>query len=1700
MFVKIPMFPVFTPMNPPAKLPSACSFPRLLPAVTAALAAAGLIGTAQAQIQVAGTLLVNIDATSTSLGSLPNIPNAGSLGGFFEARSAGETPVVAIANGNGTRGVRFDGNDYLVHVASLGGALVPADATLVGVNPTCTIEAWVLNPSIAGEETVVSWGRRGGPNGSNKSLNYGFDDRWGAIGHWGTQDIGWDSCCDSGSNPPGVPASGVWHHLVWTFDGTTTRVYADGVLKNSESLGLNTTAGTPVTIGAQWEADGVTVTGGLRATMLIARVRVHSEALSGTQVLGNYNFERGGFSNGGAPLPFGPSHRWSFNNGAGAAANGTVVNDSIGTAHGTVRGAGATFTGAKVTLPGGSSATQAYVDLPNGLLSVNSADNGGSGGVTIEGWARVTGAPNWGRLFDFGSSDIDPSAALLGGEVPGPGGVGGTSGEGMDYIFMSATEGTNPNRRTGAIRNIDPPTGSDLGIAWDTGTFARDFHYAMTWDEAAGLMRFYENGSEVTTLGVNPATDRMSRINDVNVWLGRSNWTGDANMQGEHDEFRIYPRVVPPEQIKASYDAGPNNLATADPVSIGTQPQNQIVTEFGNASFSIVALGYPPLGYQWYRVPATAIPGANASSYQLSSIPLSEHGAQFFCVASNFIPGTGSFFATSQVATLTVNADLVPPALLSAAAAGGSNIVVTFSETINAADAANAMNFSVSAAGTNVAVLEAAAAGPNRARLTLGAPLGCAYYVVTVSGVRDVATAQNVILPGSQAGFLSLAGPTLLHRYTFNNDPAANAIGAFVPDVAGTAHAEVKGTTSGASFTGTRVTLGGGASATAPYVDLPNGLLSVNSTNNGGSGKLTFEGWVKVTGVQSWARILDIGSTVGGEVNAPGGGGQGLDYLFYSAMNGSDRNVRRIDFTNLDPTDEGAVGQDYVVSNFGQDIHFVITWDEATGEIKVYEGGALKASVTTDDPMSDINDVNVWLGRSNWTVDSNMQGEFDEFRIYNRVLAQNEITQNTGVGPDAATGAPQSITVNVASTNMSFPGPSQQATAVVGFAGGLNLDLTASGCIQFESSDPTVLTVSPAGVLSVVTGGVATVTARFNGLVGSRVISVIEDTNGPTLVSARVNSPTAIEIGFSEVVDVATATDNVNYTVYGPDGVVPVNTIQLHPSQDRVTLNLLGRLPCGRVTVEVNLVADTAPRMNEIAPNSRISTYYLVVNGLSHRYSFNEFPTPALPGSIVPDLAGDADGDVKGGNGTFLGSRVRLGGGASSSAAYVDLPNGLLSVNSTNRGGPGGVTLEAWVKVTGAQIWSRIFDIGSSEFGPEVPGPGGGGAGLDYLMVSATIGTDTANRRTELRNEDPPGGGIHTVDHAASGLNVDTHVALTWDEATGVIRTYQNGAQVSSMTVNDAISDINDVNVWLGRSNWTGDSNMQGEFDEFRVHRRVMPAAEVAFSYSLGADANVGTLNSVTVSGPSTIEATRSAQLTVLGIFSNVPGLDLSGTLCVRYTSSNPSVLTVSPTGVAQGVRCGSAVVTAWIAGAPEIVGTLAISVSNCPPVVGPDGGATAQNQAVTLPFAKLLRNDTDPEGAPVSFHSASGTSTNGGLVVAGPNSVTYTPQPGFTGVDRFQYTVTDGVTTGFGFVEILVVDGNLPSQNQVSLTSNDNGGYVVRFAGIPGRTYRVERATALAGPWSVVATLVAPLHGIIQYEDASPPQPNAFYRTSVLP
>lgn len=511
-------------------------------------------------IEIAGDLFVNVDASTFTTGdSVWANP-----GTYTDFETVGNPIGGFVAT---TPAVLFDGaNDAFV-----GQDLAPAG--LVGFDPTRTIEAWVYNPSIASEETIVSWGRRGGPDGTNMAFNYGNHGNYGAVGHWGgcCPDVGWidngpDDADEPGDFTTGAPEANLWHHLVYTFDEEYTRVYSDGVLWNQEDMtqwgGLDTHPDTPIAIASQWEADAVTLTPALKGSMAIGRLRIHDGVLSDAQIRMNYEEEQAHFVNPGdgpdppepTPISVGPIHRYSFNNGAGDASGATIV-DSVGAANGIVMGDpnDSSFDGSQLSLSGGGSDVAPYVDLPNGLIS-------GLTDLSVESWVTIEGVNNWSRIWDFGSSAPGGDE----GEIDDLGDTNGGDTAGLDYFFLSASRGENGIQHRVEIRNEDPAGGGVTTIDFDDDReLPKDALYTVVYDSDGApltggpVVNVYVNG-ELVASGTTNTT--LSEINDVNNWLGRSNWTNDANFEGSYDEFRIYDYALNQDEVLGNFEAGPNTV------------------------------------------------------------------------------------------------------------------------------------------------------------------------------------------------------------------------------------------------------------------------------------------------------------------------------------------------------------------------------------------------------------------------------------------------------------------------------------------------------------------------------------------------------------------------------------------------------------------------------------------------------------------------------------------------------------------------------------------------------------------------------------------------------------------------------------------------------------------------------------------------------------------------------------------------------------------------------------------------------------------------------------------------------------------------------------------------------------------------------------------------------------------------------------
>ncbi|HOQ84658.1 MAG TPA: hypothetical protein PLQ89_02975 [Phycisphaerae bacterium] len=236
-----------------------------------------------------GVLLVDLSALDATAGQATWV-NKGSLGDFV---AIGQPVLETVA---GELAVTFNGAD------GYQGPLAPVE--LRGGQGR-TIEVWVYNPSLDGEvegeriETMVSWGHRGGPDGSLLTFNFGDHPEWGAAGQWGSaKDVPWNP------NGPGSPPVGEWRHLVYTYDpdldGGTTRLYDNGVLVNSKVTGEMSTHPGHINLCRQNRSAAANDLHDLEiGTLSLAVVRVHDGALSAEDV--EFNFRAGITGRGQVP-------------------------------------------------------------------------------------------------------------------------------------------------------------------------------------------------------------------------------------------------------------------------------------------------------------------------------------------------------------------------------------------------------------------------------------------------------------------------------------------------------------------------------------------------------------------------------------------------------------------------------------------------------------------------------------------------------------------------------------------------------------------------------------------------------------------------------------------------------------------------------------------------------------------------------------------------------------------------------------------------------------------------------------------------------------------------------------------------------------------------------------------------------------------------------------------------------------------------------------------------------------------------------------------------------------------------------------------------------------------------------------------------------------------------------------------------------
>jgi len=175
------------------------------------------------------------------------------------------------------------------------------------------------------------------------------------------------------------------------------------------------------------------------------------------------------------------------------------------------------------------------------------------------------------------------------------------------------------------------------------------------------------------------------------------------------------------------------------------------------------------------------------------------------------------------------------------------------------------------------------------------------------------------------------------------------------------------------------------------------------------------------------------------------------------------------------------------------------------------------------------------------------------------------------------------------------------------------------------------------------------------------------------------------------------------------------------------------------------------------------------------------------------------------------------------------------------------------------------------------------------------------------------------------------------------------------------------------------------------------------------------------------------------------------------------------------------------------------VGVVNDPPLARPDAVNRAAGQPLTIPIAQLLSNDSDPEGQPIVFQSASPTSARGVTIVRNGPTLIYQSNSTTVTNDTFTYTIgDDSGVTAIGLVT--VITGVSPGPSHIGVERLAASSFRITVTGVAGVTYAIQSLDQLgSGTWTELQRGAAAGDGTFVFTDQRPAaQRSRFYRATV--
>lgn len=379
-----------------------------------------------------------------------------------------------------------------------------------------------------------------------------------------------------------------------------------------DTVTFSVTASSSTPLSYQWRLEATALDGATSSSLVLTNVQM-ADAGSYSVAVSNSN---GGLISSNAvltvnqppPCATPPAGLVSWWTGNGDASD--MISGNTGTF------VGASFGAGKVGQAFNFDGSGNHVRIP----AASSLNVGVGSGLTIEAWLNPADLATSGPIVEWALNGAYATHFYA-----------NTLGSGQLYANIVGSDG--------GQRTIQSLTSVLIPNAYQ--------HVALTYDRASGIAKLWHNGVVVRESNLGSFIPRT----DTNLYIGYRPPTspgGPVSFRGKIDEVSIYSRALAASEIEAIYEAGVSGKCVV-PLApfVIAHPQNQLVAEGGNATFSVAAGGTPPLSYQWSF---NGLPVADATNASLSLTGVTTNQSGVYAVVVTNLHGV----VESSNATLTV--------------------------------------------------------------------------------------------------------------------------------------------------------------------------------------------------------------------------------------------------------------------------------------------------------------------------------------------------------------------------------------------------------------------------------------------------------------------------------------------------------------------------------------------------------------------------------------------------------------------------------------------------------------------------------------------------------------------------------------------------------------------------------------------------------------------------------------------------------------------------------------------------------------------------------------------------------------------------------------------------------------------------------------------------------------------------------------